>query len=119
MTKNSHYQTGLKGEEIAAKFLQKKTMVLLHQRYHSPYGEIDLIMQDGNTMVFVEVKTRTNGNHEQALGSISKKKKEKIIKSANYFIGMLQEDISARFDVVSISKDGIMHIKNAFEGFQW
>ena len=54
------YRKGLDGESRAAVYLQNRGMVLLQKRYRSPFGEIDLVMRDGDTLVFVEVKARTN-----------------------------------------------------------
>ena len=56
------YQKGLDGESRAALYLQNRGMVLLQKRYRSPFGEIDLVMRDGDTLVFVEVKARANAD---------------------------------------------------------
>ena len=52
------YAKGVLGEDAARKHLESKGMVLLMRRYHSPDGEIDLVMRDGDTLVMVEVKAR-------------------------------------------------------------
>jgi putative endonuclease len=108
---------GSEAENIAANYLQQKGLKLLERNYQSRYGEIDLIMQAGTTMVFVEVRLRSTGNFGGAAMSITPSKQKKIIKTA---LAYLQKHGNAdcRFDVILMtqaSEDGIEWIRNAFD----
>ena len=115
INKPSVYQTGVNGEIQAADFLKEKGMVLLQKRYHSPYGEIDLVMQDGDVIVFVEVKTRLNANSLSALFSITPRKQKRLIQTAYHYLSTHEIDANARMDVVTITTEGIKHWANAFD----
>ncbi len=70
------------GEKIAEDYLTQQGLQVLLRNYRTPYGEIDLVMQDQELVVFVEVKTRTNlkfGNPEE---SITVRKKERMLRCA-------------------------------------
>lgn len=108
---------GSEAENIAAIYLQQKGLKLLARNYQSRYGEIDLIMQSGKTLVFVEVRLRTNSHFGGAAMSVTSSKQQKIIKTASHY---LQQHGSAdcRFDVILMSKpseDAIEWIPNAFD----
>jgi len=110
------YEKGLTGERKAVEYLTKKGMVLLSQRYHSPFGEIDLVMRDGDTLAFVEVKARDTGREGSGLISITMRKQAKIIKTALQYMTENNCDCAARFDVIELTKDGIQYIMDAFVG---
>ena len=112
------YAKGLAGEQCASEYLQKRGMVLLQRRYHSPYGEIDLIMQEGDTLVFVEVKTRTRGAKGDGLMAIHRGKQKRLIQTAMWYMGQHRVDSVMRFDAVEWTAEGIVHIPNAFEAFE-
>lgn len=109
---------GCKGEEAVAEFLIKKGFCIVAKNYKSFYGEIDLIAQKGETLAFVEVKTRSKNYFPTAL-VVNRSKQNKIIKTAKYFLlrsGL--DDKACRFDVaVVLLKNGayqIDYIENAF-----
>ena len=80
------YQTGLAGEQAAEEWLKmQKGMHPLESRYRNKAGEIDLIMLDGETVVFVEVKTRRNDNYGQPALAVTKHKQGKIIRTAMWY----------------------------------
>ena len=112
------YQTGIKGEEIAEAFLTAQGMRCLHRRYREKNGEIDLIMEEGNTLVFVEVKTRFSSN-ESGIGliAVTPAKQRRIARCATFYV--MKNDPhgerSIRFDVVEVNRDGVTHIPNAFQ----
>jgi len=114
MTDNT-YQKGLDGESRAVIYLQNRGMVLLQTRYRSPFGEIDAVMLDGDTLVFVEVKARNTGMTGSGLSAVGKRKQAKLIKTALQYLGEHVCDGSARFDVIELTADGVQHIENAFE----
>lgn len=107
-------QTGVRGEKLAEDFLIQKGFKLVERNFTSRFGEIDLIMNDENVIVFVEVKYRNSYKYGQARDAVNFQKMRKIAKTAEYFI--IKNSIKAlfRFDVVSIDTSKIEHIKNAF-----
>lgn len=113
---------GKMGEESALKFLESKGLQLVKKNFRFERAEIDLIFKDDNnkTVVFVEVKTRTNKRFGEPFESITYRKTEQIYKSAEGFLVLNPEytDYIKRFDVISIMREGnseaISHIENAF-----
>lgn len=111
------YQTGLDGEQQAAEWLKKHcSMKLLESRYRNKAGEIDLIMLDGETIVFVEVKTRLSGLPGAGLQAVDRRKQQRITRAAVLYL-MKQEWLNrqVRFDVVEVSLTDILHVPNAFQ----
>jgi putative endonuclease len=113
-------QKGRRAEEAACAFLQDKGFHLLQQNYRCYYGEIDLIMQDGEDIVFVEVRSRSRTDYGHAGESINKNKQMKLVKTATHFLqkkGCLYK-VNSRFDVIAIHvAAGNMQLewfKNAF-----
>lgn len=109
------------GEKKAEKALSKEGLKILSRNYSCKTGEIDLIMVDtDSTLVFIEVKTRTNELFAPAEDSVTPAKKQKSIRSARYFLKTHNlENRSCRFDVVIaiVPEKGpptIKHYKNAF-----
>ena len=119
MIKNNIREIGIKGEKLAKEFLISNNYEIINTNFHSPYGEIDIIAKDNETLVFIEVKTRST-DLDSALNSISISKRKKISKTASYFLSKNHsfEDMFTRFDVIVIitSKTHISlkHIKEAF-----
>lgn len=113
-------QKGEQAEQQAHDFLQSKGFSLLQKNYRCYFGEIDLIMQDQEDIVFVEVRSRYRMDFGNATDSIDKNKQRKIIKTATHFLqlkGWLYK-VNSRFDVIAIhsaaSKMQLEWYKNAF-----
>lgn len=107
---------GLDAEHIAATFLQSKGLKLIAQNYHCRFGEIDLVMQEGKTLVFVEVRMRSNAAFGGAASSITPQKQQKLILTAQHYLQQ-HGDLPCRFDVVLMSSKQagqIEWITNAF-----
>lgn len=112
--------TGKLGEDLAAKQLRHQGYAILARRYRTRYGEIDIVAQDGDTVVFVEVKARRTERFGTAAESITPWKQRRIAAMAlDYLAWSGRLDCPCRFDVVAI--DGvatdnvtIQHIKGAF-----
>ena len=113
------YAKGVLGEDAACRYLESKGMVLLMRRYHSPYGEIDLVMQDGDVLAMVEVKLRQRSSLEQCSYAITPAKQKKLCLTARQYLAEHPANAAVRFDVLLIAKDGMLHIPNAFEGREW
>lgn len=109
---------GTRGEIIASNFLQRKGYKIVARNYRNKIGEIDIIALDGETWVFVEVKTRTSSAFGDALEAINYKKQEKIRKTATLFLmnnNLMEKPF--RFDAIAIigaENEDIRHIENAF-----
>ena len=111
------YQTGLAGEQRAEEWLvQHRGMKALERRFRTKAGEIDLIMTEGNTVVFVEVKTRIRAEAGNGMLAVNPAKQRRISKAAVLYLmrnGWLSRPV--RFDVVEVRPDEILHIPNAFQ----
>lgn len=109
------------GEERAARFLKGKKYRILSRNYICRYGEIDLIAQSKDTIVFVEVKTRAGSAYGRPGEAVDHAKQQRMIKSAMTYIQeqeLDKQDLGYRFDIVEIlyTEKGytIEHIENAF-----
>jgi putative endonuclease len=109
-------QRGQHYEALALSFLQNQKLTLLAKNYAACGGEIDLIMFDKETFVFVEVKARSSLSYGFGYEFVEQQKQRKLIKAAKHFLnGQLRPHRSnARFDVLSIDKGKITWIQNAF-----
>lgn len=108
--------TGAEAEDRAAAFLQQQHLRLLARNYSCRFGEIDLIMSDGETLVFVEVRMRTSAAFGGAAASITPAKQTRLIRTAQFYLAGLKPVPPCRFDAVLLSGNhsGIEWIKNAF-----
>jgi putative endonuclease len=97
---NSNY-IGIVAEDIALQNLQRLGLILITKNFTSRFGEIDLIMQHGKDLVFIEVKARYGGLDE-ALQSITYSKQKKLTKTANYYLMLLGREVNCRFDAYLI-----------------
>ncbi|PKF63418.1 YraN family protein [Psychromonas sp. psych-6C06] len=94
---------GVIAEKKALSYLLSQGLTLLHQNYYCRFGEIDLIMADQDTLVFIEVRFRKNGDFGGALASINQSKQRKIIKTANHYIAQLASEPYCRFDAIALN----------------
>lgn len=112
---------GYVGEEIAINYLKNKNLKFICKNYYSKYGEIDIIFENLQYIIFVEVKMRKKNSIVSGLESISYKKQENIIKTAYVYLEKEKNTKQPRFDIISIETDNktdtrsIIHIENAFE----
>lgn len=91
-------------EHIACQFLSQQGLKLLQSNYRCKTGEIDLIMQQQHTIVFVEVKYRKNAKYGGAISALSQKQMQRLIKSAQLFLAESKnQHLNARFDVIAIT----------------
>jgi putative endonuclease len=113
-----HNDLGQLGEELALNYLLKKGFSLKEKNYRFLKAEIDLIMHDGNDLVFIEVKTRQTVEIGEPYLAVTRSKQRQIIKAAHQYIVSRDLDVNARFDIVSIVHNSyrtvIQHIDYAF-----
>jgi putative endonuclease len=111
---------GNRGENHAARYLRERGYKILVRNFRCPLGEIDIVARDGRTLVFVEVKTRTQDDplpEDQVNGF----KRHQITKAAKYYLGRYGvPQPPSRFDVVAVVwPDGrepqVRHTQHAFE----
>ncbi|MCI6101068.1 MAG: YraN family protein [Selenomonas sp.] len=97
-------QLGRAGEDEAAAFLKKKGYVLAARNYRAKVGEIDIIAwQDAQTLVFVEVKTRTGLSYGKPAEAVNFYKQRKIIRTAQWYLMEKHlSDCRCRFDVIEV-----------------
>ena len=108
-------------EQLAADYLTKQGLVLRTSNFHNRAGELDLIMTEQDTWVFVEVKYRRNSSFGGAIYAVSAQKQKKIRQCATYYLqkaGLNEYNTACRFDVVTLQGDinnpEINWLKNAF-----
>jgi putative endonuclease len=113
-----HNDLGKAGEALALTALLQKGYTLKEKNYRFSKAEIDLIMDDGKDLVFVEVKTRQTAQIGEPFLAVTKSKQKHLIKAAHNYIISKDLDVNARFDVVSIVHNSyrttIEHIEGAF-----
>ena len=107
-------------EALAATFLQAKGLTLLEKNFRCKHGEIDLIMLQGPTLVFVEVRLRTSSMYGGAAMSINASKQDKLRRAAEFYLqshASRYNDTACRFDAVlmqGLDIDAVEWIQNAF-----
>lgn len=112
---------GRLAEDLAVHRLQQEGYRIVQRNYRNPFGEIDIIAQDGKTLCFIEVRSRTETGHGHPFESISPAKQKKLIRTAQgYLTRKDAPDTDARFDVVAVTPQGnggyaVEILKNAFE----
>ncbi len=115
--------TGQHYEEIACTRLQAAGLRLVERNANSRHGEIDIIMRDGETLVFVEVRYRVSARSGDGLDSVGPSKRTKLIRAASLWLAAHPEHSrrAARFDVVGLTGDPtnpeLVWIKSAFDAF--
>jgi putative endonuclease len=110
------HERGHEAEERARVYLESRGLRLLERNYRCRFGEIDLIMQDGEALVFVEVRLRRNPRFGGALISVDGSKRKRLIASAQHYLQTCARTRPARFDVVAIDGDDRLEwMRNAFE----
>jgi putative endonuclease len=117
-----HLQLGVRGEKLAAQYLRRKGFKILYRNFRGRTGgEIDLVCRDRDTLVFVEVKTRTREDFGRPLEAVNRKKEHRISMGALAWLRLLgNPDIFFRFDVVEViiapsEAPKIELIRNAFQ----
>ena len=109
------YIWGIIAEYICAAFLIFKCYSILAMRYRNNFGEIDIIAKKAKTIVFIEVKARTN--QEAAIISVTRNKQERVLRAANSFIAKNAKYSyhDLRFDLMVVTLPiNIYHQKNAW-----
>lgn len=118
--KKEPYADGVRGEAQAEAYLASQGMTCLCRRFRGGDGEVDLIMEDQGTIVFVEVKARPKGSEGEGFMAVTPAKQKRIAHAAGQYLLSTQcFQRSIRFDVVEITRKGINHVRNAFQLASW
>lgn len=111
-------ETGKKGEDFSSEYLEKNGYRILERNYHSRYGEIDIIAQKDEEIIFLEVKTRSKKSEVKPCEYVDERKMNKIVKTALIYLGDRADDTLMRFDVIDIIYECgipmIHHYKNVY-----
>jgi len=108
---------GVQAEQLAAQFLQRHGLKLLQKNYSCRYGEIDLILQDGDMLVFAEVRLRSRVDFGGAAASINASKQARLIRTAQHYLATLSRTPPCRFDALlldTLDSTRLEWIKHAF-----
>ena len=114
-----HNILGEKGEAIAYDYLQQKGYRIVEQNWRHKRAEIDLIAWDQETLVFIEVKTRSNDLFGKPEDAVNPKKERLIIRAGQAYMEQVKYEWAIRFDIISILMRGenaasISHFEDAF-----
>lgn len=100
-----HLRRGRESEQQALRFLERKGMRCIERNFRTRHGELDLIMNERGTLVFVEVRYRHDGRFGGALASIDASKQRRLLTAARQYLAVSQFEGPVRFDVVTIQLD--------------
>ncbi len=112
-----HLMLGRWGEQVAMDFLKKKGYDLLGHDWHSSHRDLDIIAKDGDTLVFIEVKTRSKTDYQDPLEAVDNEKLLSIKKSINHYIKFYHCTDPYRFDIITVvgnidNPPEIKHLEN-------
>ncbi len=114
----AHNELGVKGEITALEFLQKKGYTILEINWHFNHAEVDIIAKQNNTIVFVEVKTRSTDHFGYPESSVDIAKQKNLALAAEEYLDRNNIEMDVRFDIISIvmknGKPDIYHLEDAF-----
>ena len=108
-------QQGRAGEQAALAYLRRQGLKLVEANFSCGGGEIDLIMRDGDTLVFVEVRERADADHGGAAASIGPMKVRRIVHAAETYLQRFDEVPACRIDVIAIDAGHLDWLQNAID----
>lgn len=108
------------GEIVAARYLRKHGYIIVEGNYHCKFGEIDIVAEDKKYVVFVEVKTRSDGMKYSPSDAVDSAKRAKIIATSQIYLKQYEFNLQPRCDIIEVYfKDNepvkVNHIENAFD----
>ncbi|NMM38780.1 MAG: YraN family protein [Glaciimonas sp.] len=106
---------GQAGEDAALAYLAAQGLTLLQRNFLCRGGEIDLVMQEGQALVFVEVRRRANLRHGGAAASVTRSKQARLIIAAQIYLQRYRLPPACRFDVIAIDGEQLEWLKNAID----
>ncbi|RBI69776.1 YraN family protein [Vreelandella sulfidaeris] len=105
MTNNAHTARarGAAIEQIAAQWLAQQGLILITQNHYVKGGELDLVMRDGDILVFIEVKHRTTTRYGHPLETVTYQKQQRLVRAARLYIARNGLSLPCRFDILAIT----------------
>lgn len=94
---------GSRAESAAADYLQQHGLRIIEKNFSCKVGELDLIAQDGQHLVFVEVRYRKTDHYGGALASVDQRKQRKLLNAAQFYLQRRRINAPCRFDIVAIT----------------
>ncbi len=113
--RTARQRTGEAAEQRALMHLRQQGLQLLERNFRCQGGEIDLIMRDGATVVFVEVRARTSASHGGAAASVTLAKQRRLILAAQRWLQAQSGTPPCRFDVIALEGEQLQWLRNAIE----
>lgn len=108
-------ETGAVAEDRAARLLRARGYAIVERNFRCRLGELDIIARDGDTLAFVEVRSRADDRHGHAAEAVGPRKRRQVARVAAYYVGIRRPACrDMRFDVVAITGDDIVLIKDAW-----
>ena len=106
-------------EDLVSRFLERNGVKVLDRNYNTDRGEIDIIGEDGDYIVFFEVKYRKAGEYGSPLDAITKSKVKRIVAASRIYLynNHYSENTFIRYDCIGVLDSDITWIKNAFDAF--
>ncbi len=114
------HELGRAGERLAERHLRRLGYTILARHYNTPVGELDLVMRDRDTLVFVEVKTRGDRKFAEPEDAITREKRRRLTRTAQWYLAHTGwAERPCRFDVVTIilPPDGEPEIRHLLDAF--
>jgi putative endonuclease len=108
-------RAGGDAEDRAATYLASHGLQIVARNYRTRLGEIDLVARDGDILVFVEVRMRSDGGFGGALESITPRKQRRIAAAAGLYLARTSRPPPCRFDVLAVDAGEIRWLKGAFD----
>ena len=104
-------------EDLALAYLLRQGLKLLIRNFRCKGGEIDLIMHQRQTLVFIEVRKRSSMRYGGAAASVTPTKQARLIRAAHWYLTRYSVMPACRFDVIAFERDQLSWLKNAFAAF--
>lgn len=115
----SRVAQGTAAEDLALRYLEARGLILVGRNFRCRAGELDLIMRDGQHLVFVEVRSRGHNRFGTPAESVTRRKQQRLLRAAALYLQRQHLDLPCRFDVVAIlhaeSEPRMEWIRDAFQ----
>ena len=112
---NNRVVSGRRGEEMACAYLRSQGYAIVERNWRSPFGELDIIARDGETLVFIEVKSRTSAGFGGPEAALTLQKRQRIVATARAYLSEVDSELAVRFDLVALRGGIITLYGDAFQ----
>ncbi|WP_296900416.1 YraN family protein [Thiohalocapsa sp.] len=117
LSRRNKRAAGARYETQARRYLEAQGLTYIAANVSCRQGELDLVMRDGGTLVFIEVRYRASERFGGAAASVDRRKQARLLAAAGYYLSRHPTDLPCRFDVVAMDANGITQwIRHAFDG---